>query len=309
MTTTQATPFIALPPHARPEPDNAAGYRLQRAGDNGYVVISGFVQSVFVVTQEGVVLVDAPPALGDKLSAAIRSVTDKPVTHFIYTHSHQDHVGGVTRFPEASRIAHEECARLLAFRADPARPLPHQRVDGERTSLTLGAEPVELIYPGPNHEVGNMLVFFPRQRLAVMTDVVMSGWAPYRGWGNADYPPGMLAAHDAILALDFDTYVGGHVYLTGTRADVQQSRDFFVDLWTTTQRLMGEVPFAEAAALAELVNVWAAQTVWIGRVAERVTAELVERWRDRVAAVDTFTLDTVAAAVVSISTDAPVNFP
>ena len=44
-----------------------------------------------------------------------------------------------------------------------------------------------------------------------MTDVVMPGWAPYRGWGNADYPPGMLAAHDAILATDFDTYVGGHV--------------------------------------------------------------------------------------------------
>ena len=32
----------------------------------------------------------------------------------------------------------------------------------------------------------------------------------------------MLAAHDAILATDFDTYVGGHVYRTGTRADVRQ---------------------------------------------------------------------------------------
>jgi hypothetical protein len=28
-------------------------------------------------------------------------------------------------------------------------------------------------------------------------------------------------AHDAILALDFDTYVGGHVYRTGTKQDVQ----------------------------------------------------------------------------------------
>ena len=62
-----------------------------------------------------------------------------------------------------------------------------------------------------------------------MTDVVMPGWAPYRGWGNADYPPGMLAAHDAILATDFDTYVGGHVYRIGTRDDVQQSRDFLLD--------------------------------------------------------------------------------
>jgi hypothetical protein len=90
-------------------------------------------------------------------------------------------------------------------------------VDGDKTMLTIGGEEVQLIYPGPNHEVGNILVHFPAQKLTVMTDLVMPGWAPYRGWGNADYPPGMLAAHDAILATDFDTYVGGHVYRTGTR--------------------------------------------------------------------------------------------
>jgi hypothetical protein len=44
----------------------------------------------------------------------------------------------------------------------------------------------------------------------------------------------MLAAHDAILATDFDTYVGGHVYRTGTRDDVQQSRDFVLDTIHTT---------------------------------------------------------------------------
>jgi glyoxylase-like metal-dependent hydrolase (beta-lactamase superfamily II) len=63
------------------------------------VVISGFVQVAFVVTGEGVVLVDAPPALDGKIQAAIASVTDQQVTHFIYTHSHLDHVGAVTKFP------------------------------------------------------------------------------------------------------------------------------------------------------------------------------------------------------------------
>lgn len=303
------TEFIPLPAKARPEPEGPDGYRLQCAGDNGYVVISGFVQSAFVVTQDGVVVVDAPPTLGDQLQAAIGSVTDKPITHFIYTHAHLDHVGAVTNFPEATRIAHQDCARMLAVHADPARPLPQQTVDGERTVLTVGGEEIQLLYPGPNHEVGNLLVFFPAQRLAVMTDVVMPGWAPYRGWGNADYPPGMLAAHDAILALDFDTYVGGHVYRTGTRADVQQSRDFFVDMVNTTKKKMGEVSFADAAALAEPANAWAAQTVWMRRIAEAVTAELVERWSDKIAAVDTFTPETVGGLIVSISTDAPIKFP
>ncbi|HJY56466.1 MAG TPA: MBL fold metallo-hydrolase [Streptosporangiaceae bacterium] len=226
--------FLPLPPSVLPLPEGPGGYRLQRAGERGYVVISGFTQAAFVVTGEGVVLVDAPPALDGKIQAAIASVTDKQVTHFIYTHSHLDHVGAVTKFPGARRIAHEEAARLLANHDDPARPLPDQVIDGPLTVLTIGGEEVQLIYPGPNHEVGNILVHFPAQKLSVMTDVVMPGWAPYRGWGNADYPPGMLAAHDAILATDFDTYVGGHVYRTGTRDDVQQSRDFVLDTIHTT---------------------------------------------------------------------------
>jgi glyoxylase-like metal-dependent hydrolase (beta-lactamase superfamily II) len=306
---TENPTFIPLPEQARPTPDPAEGYKLQRSGDNGYVVISGFVQSVFVVTDDGVVVVDAPLTIGDNLTAAIKSVTDKPVTHFIYTHSHADHVGAVTQFPDATRIAHEECARILAFHADPNRPLPQQTFDGPGTTLTIGNETVELIYPGPNHEVGNILVWFPAQRLAMMSDLVMPGWAPYRGWGNADYPPGILAAHDAILALDFDTYVGGHVYRTGNRADIEQSREFFLDLWKTTQRLMGEVSYMDAMAAAEPANAWAAQTVYFQRIAAAATEELVQRWSDRIAAVDTFTPATVEAAIVSISTDAPINFP
>src|SRR5258706_7341544 len=87
--------FLPLPQSVLPLPEGPEGYRLQRAGERGYVVISGFVQAAFVVTGEGVVLVDAPPALDGKIQAAIASVTDKPVTHFIYTHSHADHVGAV----------------------------------------------------------------------------------------------------------------------------------------------------------------------------------------------------------------------
>jgi glyoxylase-like metal-dependent hydrolase (beta-lactamase superfamily II) len=301
--------FMPLPRQVLPEPDDANGYRLQRAGENGYVVIAGFIQSAFVVTGEGVVLVDAPPALDGKLQAAITSVTDQAVTAFIYTHSHMDHVGAVTKFRGAARYAHEECARMLAQHNDPARPVPDQRFDGPLTVLNIGGEEIHLAYPSANHEVGNILVHFPAQRLSIMTDLVMPGWAPYRAWGNADYPPGILAAHDAILATDFDTYVGGHVYRTGTRADVEQSRELFVDMVKTTKRQMGDVSFTSAAAEVEPANSWAAQTVWINRVARAVTEELIDRWGGKIAAMDTFTPDTVGTLVVSLTQDAPVNFP
>jgi len=61
---------------------------------------------------------------------------------------------------------------------------------------------------------------------------------------------------------------------------VTSDRDFFVDMVKTTRKQMGEVSFADAAALSEPANVWAAQTVWMRRIAATVTTELVERWSD-----------------------------
>jgi hypothetical protein len=60
--------FLPLPEQARPVAEPTIGYKVQRAGDSGYVVIAGFVQATFVVTHAGVVVIDAPPALADKLA-------------------------------------------------------------------------------------------------------------------------------------------------------------------------------------------------------------------------------------------------
>src|SRR5260370_13883611 len=125
----EAKKFLPLAPSGLPVPEGPGGYRLQRAGERGYVVISGFVQAAFGVTGEGVVLVDAPPALDGKIQAAIASVTDQQVTHLIYTHSHADHVGAVTKFPGPRRIAHEE-ARAAA--GQPRRPGPPAARPGHR---------------------------------------------------------------------------------------------------------------------------------------------------------------------------------
>ena len=260
------------------------------------------MQATFVVTSKGVVVIDAPPAMIDKLQAAIAKTTKQPATHVILTHSHFDHIGGVTKFKGAKIVAHELTKSVLAVYPDADRPVPMITFAGDKYTLKVGDETIQLIYPGPNHETGNIIVYVPSDKLAIMTDMVMPGWAPYRGWGNADYIPGVLKAHDALLALDFDTYVGGHVYRTGTKKDVQESRDFLMDLFTETKKAMGEVPFD---AKVEAGNAWAAQTVWFDRVATKVTATLVAKWKTKLAGVDTFTHDTVIAAIVSLCTDAP----
>jgi hypothetical protein len=90
---------------------------------------------------------------------------------------------------------------------------------------------------------------------------------------------------------------------------VETSRDFLIDTITTTEKAMGRVSFADAAEGIESANAWAIQTVWFQRIADAVTGELVERWGDKLAAVDTFTTATVESLVVSLFTDAPTRLP
>src|SRR5256885_1065209 len=71
----------------------------------------------------------------------------------------------------------------------------------------------------------------------------------------------------------------------------------------------GGVVVVDYAAQVEPGNAWAAQTIWFDAVANQVTAELVAKWKDRLVGVDTFTHDTVIAAIISISTDAPKHMP
>ena len=73
-------------------------YELLEIKPSVYVVSAGGSNSMFLVTQEGVVVVDAPPSIGDKIFAAVSNVTDKPITHLIYSHAHKDHIGAANLF-------------------------------------------------------------------------------------------------------------------------------------------------------------------------------------------------------------------
>jgi glyoxylase-like metal-dependent hydrolase (beta-lactamase superfamily II) len=50
-----------------------------------------------------------PPTMGKNYLKAITEVTDKPVTHVIYSHYHLDHIGAAGMFPKnATFIANKK---------------------------------------------------------------------------------------------------------------------------------------------------------------------------------------------------------
>jgi hypothetical protein len=57
------------------------GYLVEEIHDHLYWVTDGSYNTMFLVTDKGVVAVDAPPSLGQKYLRAIAEVTDKPVNY------------------------------------------------------------------------------------------------------------------------------------------------------------------------------------------------------------------------------------
>src|SRR3954465_1870500 len=117
---------LPVPESAKgPAIDPAKGYRVQDLGQGLYMVTDNGYQSMFMVYPTGVVVVDAPPSYAQHIPKAIAEVTDKPITHVIYSHSHTDHIGGTRGLGgHPVIIAQEEIKWLLVRANDPDRPIP-----------------------------------------------------------------------------------------------------------------------------------------------------------------------------------------
>ena len=75
------------------------------------MITGGGGNTAVFLTEKGVVLVDTKnPETGPGILEKVKSVTPKPVTMVINTHTHGDHVGSNSAFTGAVEfIAHEAC--------------------------------------------------------------------------------------------------------------------------------------------------------------------------------------------------------
>jgi len=105
-------------PMVRAQQDPTA-MRIEKVKDTLYVVTGGrglgeqsnavAGNSTVFVADSGVVLIDTKfPGLGRPILDQIKTVTNKPVTTIINTHTHGDHTGGNNEFPRTVEfVAHE----------------------------------------------------------------------------------------------------------------------------------------------------------------------------------------------------------
>jgi glyoxylase-like metal-dependent hydrolase (beta-lactamase superfamily II) len=123
--------------------------------------------------------------------AAIKEVTDEPVTHVVYSHWHADHIGAAAVYgSKVKTIAHEKTRELLERWPDPNRPVPTETFAKDAT-LEVNGVKMELSYKGQNHCEGNIFIYAPKQKVLAAIDIFAPGWVPFKRPGQN---PGMRIA-------------------------------------------------------------------------------------------------------------------
>ncbi len=282
-----------LPQNAAGVPiDPAKGYHVAEISNGLYWLTEGAYTMMFLVTGEGVIVVDAPPSIGGNILNAIAEVTDEPITHVIYSHSHADHISAAGIYPPgATYIAHEETAAQLARINDPNRPFPYGIFVGggpvplptvtfsDTFQLNVGTQTLELAYRGINHEPGNIFVYAPDQKVLNVVDIIFPGWTPFQELALAEDIPGYFQAHDEILSYDFDALVAGHLGRLGTRDDVETQKAYIQDLQANAAQALQTVDFFGIAQQTGFQNAWLLFDTYLDAVAQRCAELTLADWQ------------------------------
>jgi glyoxylase-like metal-dependent hydrolase (beta-lactamase superfamily II) len=235
--------FAPLLPEVRAKTniiDPQKGYLVQELKPNVFMITDGGYESAFVTTGQGVVLFDAPPSFARHIVQAVSEVTKEPIIKLVYSHLHVDHIGGARiiarQVPKLEIVAEEGTARILREMQDPERPVP-TRVLKEHETLKVDSMAAEMKVGFWHSPEGDLIIFIPNKKFVMAIDALSSGAVPFMGLDLTMNMHDYLKVFDQLLALDFDVMVPGHHSIPASRADVQLTKEYVLDVYDTVKRI------------------------------------------------------------------------
>ncbi len=190
----------------------------EKIADNIYMVTGGVANTGFVVGEKEVIAIDAEMTADSakQMIGEIQKATSKPLTKLILTHSDGDHVNGLSGFPKGLEIissvkAKEEMAE--AFKSPDMQALQAYlptRTFADKMDIDFVPERIRLLHFGPAHTSGDIVVYFPENKLAFVGDLVFIGRDPLIHRSKGGTSSGLIKTLQALLELDVDRYIPGH---------------------------------------------------------------------------------------------------
>lgn len=257
-----------------------------------FIGVDGAANSGFVVTNEGVVVIDAqgPKELSLLLKKKIREITQQPVIYVINTHYHGDHVFGNQYFKEAKEIISHENTKKNLIEKEKQHKEQFKKFFGEKSldefeltpptktfantlSMRVGSVSFELVYLGTGHTDGDIIVYLPTERLIFTGDLLYTNRLPWVQDGNIK---NWREALKKIEWFEADTYVPGH----GKVADKKGLKKFgkyFDDLADEAAKMKKQGKDIETVmktiSLPRYKN-WLKYNDWLGLNAKKVFEEM-----------------------------------
>jgi glyoxylase-like metal-dependent hydrolase (beta-lactamase superfamily II) len=198
----------AFPPISAPE----------KVAENLYMIPGQGGNTAAFITSGGVVIVDTKVANnGQAILDQLKTVTDKPVTHIINTHTHGDHTGSNAFFPASVDIVTQEntaanMKKMPAFQDESNKHGLPGRTFKDKMTLLNGKDAIDLYYFGAAHTNGDAFVVFRNLRVMHAGDVFAAKGQPLidrnNGGSGVAYPETIRKASAAIK--NVNTVITGH---------------------------------------------------------------------------------------------------
>ncbi len=196
-----------------------------------------------------------------ELIARYRRVWRQPARRVVNTHANGDHCWGNQLFPQAEIIGHRLCAEEF-LRQDPAalqarvrsgwsgaRPAsfgaglagwdfsgielkPPTTLVQERLDLDLDGMRAEVIYAGPAHTLGDVIVHLPKERVLFAGDILFRLCTPL-GWDGSNAR--WTQALDLMVNLAPQVIVPGHGPLCGVEGP-REMKAYLEYVWAEARR-------------------------------------------------------------------------
>ena len=190
--------------------------KINHVRDNLYVIPGAGGNTTVFVTAAGVVLVDTKLANnGEAILNQVRTVSDKPVSMIINTHSHPDHMGSNNDFPASvEKVTHENARKWMGTNAQYASnpAVMPTKTFADRMTVGTGKDRIDLYYFGAGHTNGDAWVVFPALRAMCIGDLMAWKMAPLidpaAGGSVIALPDTLEKAANGIK--NVDTVIEGH---------------------------------------------------------------------------------------------------
>ena len=229
---------------AAPPARNTAELASIHVQGNVHMLVGAGGNIAVQIGDDGVLVVDTGLAQNaDRVIAAIRKLSDKPIRWVLNTHFHPDHTGGneavakagsKTNGGPAEILAHENVLTRMSAPANklPTASWPTDTYFPEEKDIYFNGEAVMLFHDVAAHTDGDSIVYLRKSDVLVAGDVFVTTSYPYIDQANGGSIQGELNALNRLLdiAVPAHEQEGGTYVIPGhgricDEADVLEYRD------------------------------------------------------------------------------------